>query len=347
MKKDWMVKESELDDDQLRILMAVLDKSMVVEGCAGSGKSILALMKAQRIQNERSDNYVVYVFTKALCAYMQEGRQALGLRGRFLYNRAPNAPLQCPQADYIIVDEIQDFTREEVQTFIKATRKNFFFFGDTSQSIYQNFKNTLPVNAILGLFPPNNCPRHDPLYRNYRLPVHVAELAQHVGIGLNPFDRGIYKSPYMDMPYVLYFDNLRAQVEFISQALKKNDHDDAVIIAKDNNAVDVIHELLDNMGIKHELKSKNTGYTLNFNSDNPKVMTVHSAKGLQFRTVFVVGVEEFSGNNDYRSMLYVAMTRTYRHLYLLHSGPLPFYFPPASSGLYKTSVTSEETTKDI
>lgn len=53
MKKDWMIKESELDDDQIRVLTATLDKSCIVSGCAGSGKSVLALIKAQRIQKEK------------------------------------------------------------------------------------------------------------------------------------------------------------------------------------------------------------------------------------------------------------------------------------------------------
>ena len=70
MKKDWMVKESELDEYGIKALMAVLDKSCIVTGCAGSGKSVLALLKAQRIQKERGDNYKIIVFTKALCQYM-------------------------------------------------------------------------------------------------------------------------------------------------------------------------------------------------------------------------------------------------------------------------------------
>ena len=62
MKKDWMIKESELDDDQIKVLTATLDKSCVISGCAGSGKSVLALIKAQRIQKERGDNYEIIVY---------------------------------------------------------------------------------------------------------------------------------------------------------------------------------------------------------------------------------------------------------------------------------------------
>ena len=31
MKKDWMIKESELDDDQIKVLMETLDKSGVMD----------------------------------------------------------------------------------------------------------------------------------------------------------------------------------------------------------------------------------------------------------------------------------------------------------------------------
>ena len=74
-KKDWMIKESELDEDQIRVLMAANQKSLVISGCAGSGKSVLALIKAQRIQNEMGNDYQIIVYTKALCGYMKAGRR--------------------------------------------------------------------------------------------------------------------------------------------------------------------------------------------------------------------------------------------------------------------------------
>lgn len=87
MKKDWMIKESELDDDQIKVLMGTLDKSCIVSGCAGSGKSVLALIKAQRIQKEFGNNYKIIVFTKALCNYMNSGKQELGLTNDFYYHK--------------------------------------------------------------------------------------------------------------------------------------------------------------------------------------------------------------------------------------------------------------------
>lgn len=69
-----MIKESELDDDQIKVLMETLDKSCIVAGCAGSGKSVLALIKAQRVQKEYGNDYKIIVFTKALCNYMNSGK---------------------------------------------------------------------------------------------------------------------------------------------------------------------------------------------------------------------------------------------------------------------------------
>ena len=54
MPRDFMVKESMLDDYQMDLLDRTLDRSLVVSGCAGSGKSVIALQKAKRIQAERA-----------------------------------------------------------------------------------------------------------------------------------------------------------------------------------------------------------------------------------------------------------------------------------------------------
>ena len=43
MKKDWMIKESELDDDQIKVLTATLDKSCVISGCAGKRLCVYTL----------------------------------------------------------------------------------------------------------------------------------------------------------------------------------------------------------------------------------------------------------------------------------------------------------------
>lgn len=368
MKKDWMIKLSELDDDQNIVFMATLDKSCIVEGCAGSGKSVLALIKAQRIQKERGNNYKIIVFTKALCNYMNSGKQELGLandfyyyeewkyqrepRGRYMvYSRDENGEKipYMPSADYIIVDEIQDFTIEEIQEFVKAAKKNFFFFGDTAQSIYDGLKEggTLPVDLIKARIPQTLGAKSFQLYRNYRLPKPVAKVAQRIGVDTE-YVEGTYKSDEQSVPRIIRYDDLKSQVEAIKRIIQAQNLTDVGILMPHNDKVKIVYEALNELGGNYEVRYNdkedwhNSKDTLNFKSTNPKVMTYHSAKGLQFETVFLPNLEDYDeehGESD-RKALYVAMTRTYRNLYVMYSGYLPDVISDnVDTSLYKTTET--------
>ena len=390
MKKDWMIIESELDEDQIKVLNATNDKSCIVSGGAGSGKSVLALIKAQRIQREKGNNYQIIVFTKTLCNYMNAGRKELGLQNSFSFheewkwkkylkrylnglsfmvyekdsngNRIPNKP----SSDYVIVDEIQDFSKEEIQEFIEATNKHFFFFGDTAQSIYEGFKETMPVERINGeLY--NYKAKTFSLFRNYRLPKPVAKVVQYVGVELDGFDIDTYKSEETALPRFIQYDNFSNQIEAIARMINNGSVFDVAILVPHNHDVKRVSELLNNQNITHESKYneytdsegnivyekttngennkwKTTSDNLDFTTENPKIMTYHSAKGLQFGTVFLPGVEEKTEDSE-RKSLYVAMTRTYRNLYVMYSGNLPFPLSQVPNDLYKT--TEKDIVEDI
>ncbi|MDY3091179.1 MAG: AAA family ATPase [Porphyromonas sp.] len=340
MKKDWMIKESELDDDQLHVLMETLDKSCVVSGCAGSGKSVLALIKAQRVQKERGDDYKVIVFTKALCRYMNSGRRELGLKNEFYYHWDWVRNHKCSPAKYIIVDEIQDFSEEEIYQFLQATGKNFFFFGDTAQSIYEGLKTTVAVDEIRDIVPIGTKVKNWELYRNYRLPLPVARVVQAVGIDLPPFIESVYKSRETAMPAFLKCQTLGEQIGTIHRIISQRGLTDVAILLPTNKDVLRIYQLLEELGGNYELKC-NTQDDLNFTSSNPKIMTYHSAKGLQFEAVFLPCIENFSGEEKDRKALYVAMTRTYRNLYVLYTGRLPAPLSSINSCLYNTTEVED------
>lgn len=363
MKKDWMIKESELDDDQIKVLIETLDKSCIVTGCAGSGKSVLALIKAKRIQKEYGTNYIVIVFTKSLCKYMNSGRQELGLTNDFYYHKEwkyqreyrgshmvykrdenHNYIPYMPSADYIIVDEIQDFERDEIREFLNATNKNFFFFGDTAQSIYEEFRDTISVDEIRFIVPREKKVKNWELYRNYRLPLSVAKIVQFVGIDLPPFIESTYKSKESSIPRFLKYKSKDEQIKAIHDIISKSNMTDVAILLPDNNSVRKVYNQLIVMGGNYELKcndKEGNQDNLNFTSSNPKIMTYHSAKGLQFETVFLPYMEDFSGEDSKRKALYVAMTRTYRNLYIIYSIKLPLPLSNIDNALYKTTEVDE------
>lgn len=347
MKKDWMIKESELDENQRSVLNAVVDKSCIVSGCAGSGKSILALVKAQRIQKERGNDYQIVVFTKALCRYMNSGRKQLGLNKTFTYHWDWKNRLHCPKSDYIIVDEIQDFTTDEIREFIQATRKQFFFYGDTAQSIYEGLKDTIGVDDIRFSINEARNAKYWELYNNYRLPVPVARLSQYIGVDLPPFVASTYKSPEKEVPHIIEYDSYTEQLEAIHRIIEDQNLTDVAILLPHNNNVLFAYNHLRNMGGNYELRYKdNEDYkqsqdTLNFDSSNPKIMTYHSAKGLQFETVFLPFLEDYE--EEQRKALYVAVTRTYKNLYLMWSDYEPDFLSDIPNDLY---ITEETTTID-
>lgn len=341
-----MIKESELDDDQIKVLTATLDKSCIVSGCAGSGKSVLALVKAQRIQKERGNDYEIIVYTKALCRYMESGRKALGLNNPFYYHWEWRNKENKPMADYIIVDEIQDFTSEEIQEFINAARKNFFFFGDTAQSIYDGFKVTVALKDIGDLLPQGNKPKKSKLYNNYRLPIQVARFVQYVGV-LDPFEENTYKNAGGDdsIPHVLQYESPIEQIEAIKRIIGDRLTDVAILLPL-NEQVKEVGKILTSLEVNYEQQYRdredfrNSKDNLNFNTSNLKLMTYHSAKGLQFETVFLPLLETFDVEAK-RKALYVAMTRTYKQLYIMYSGNLPNVLADIPAELYTKKEVEE------
>lgn len=250
-------------------------------------------------------------------------------------------------ADYIIVDEIQDFTSEEIQEFINAARKNFFFFGDTAQSIYDGLKVTVALEDIGYLLPQGNKPKMSELYRNYRLPIQVAKFVQYVGEGLNPFEESTYKNAGGDdsIPHVLQYESPIEQIEAIKRIIGDRLTDVAILLPH-NEQIKEVGEMLTSLEVNYEQQYRdredfrNSKDNLNFNTSNLKLITYHSAKGLQFETVFLPLLET-SDIEAKRKALYVAMTRTYKQLYIMYSGNLPNVLADIPAELYTQKEVEE------
>ena len=329
--KEWDVKNP--DEDQLVLIKKTLDKSMLIAGCAGSGKSVIALHKAMKI-HEAGGDVILIAFTKSLNRYMEAGRTDNGLGKRFFYHWQWKHE-GMPKADYVIVDEIQDFTRSEIEEFMSAANKSYFFFGDTAQSIYGKIRpGTLTVEEISDL----TGLKILHLYNNYRLPKPVAQITQtYVGVDVNPYEEAVYQSKERERPRFLMFESVAKQADAIVALINKNKWRNVGILLPSNSAVCEMYGYLQERHLvcesKYESKnSANSGNdeqdflqasndSLNFRSENPKLMTYHSAKGLQFETVILPMFVE-AKSQAARKALYVAMTRTYRNLYVMYTGKL-------------------------
>ncbi|MBR3413587.1 MAG: ATP-binding domain-containing protein [Bacteroidales bacterium] len=333
-KRSFYVKDSELDDYQVKVINKKTDNSYIVKGCAGSGKSILALWKAKQIQDEHRGSYMYIVFTKALMQYMADGIKEVGILQRNVdyhwhwVNRAG-----CPSADYIIVDEAQDFSKEDIELFRSKARKALLLYGDSAQQLYTFIqdKKTVSMEDIqyFTKFPVEQ------LVFNHRLPKKIARVAQYINSENDELEERCTVEG-TEKPRILEYPTVEKQYDAIIELIQNKHMEDVGILFRQNDEVEEAYNYFQEHGLNVEAKF-GQHMDLDFTSDNPKLMTYHSSKGLQFENVFLPDctVED----DDNRNPLYVAVTRTYQSLYILHSGNLSSLFDDVPKDLYETSLS--------
>jgi len=340
-KQTFFVNEEELDGFQEQLLQKRIERSMVVSGCAGSGKSILALWKAKQIQDlQGGATYKFIVFTKALNQYMSDGIRTIGLdNNNFLYHHQWRAQ-GCPAADFIIVDEIQDFEQNDIAEFKAAAHRAFFFWGDSAQSIYRGLRDTqniLTIAAEAQIEP-------EQLHFNHRLPRKIARFAALL-TGDNELVQRCRKEG-TEMPRILRFRTFEQQLDVAMEQIKNRKITDAAIMFPTNDEVKRAYDYLRSKG--HSIEAKyddranhnNSRMDLDFKSDNPKLMTYHSSKGLQFEAVFLPECDFCQETGS--APLYVAITRSYQYLFVMYSTVLSRFFDVVPTGLYLTTIEEEK-----
>jgi superfamily I DNA/RNA helicase len=145
---------------------------------------------------------------------------------------------------------------------------------------------------------------------------------------VQPYKDRVYQSKEKDLPHIVGFKSDAEQIQMLVELFKNTDMSNVGILLPDNNMVVELYErLLANkvhVECKYSLDRDLTINTLNFNTPKPKLMTYHSAKGLQFKRVILPLCLPVSGEDNQKA-LYVAMTRTQKELTIMYTGD----FPPA------------------
>ena len=346
-KRSFYVKDSELDDYQVKVINKKTDNSYIVKGCAGSGKSILALWKAKQIQDEHKGTFLYVVYTKSLRQYMNDGIMQVGLParnvvnydacfswGRDQFGSFVRGGWKMGNYDYIILDEAQDFSREDIDILKSKVNKAFLIYGDTAQQLYKFLKGKVTVSMediqYFTKYP------IEQLVFNHRLPKKIARLAQYLNSENDELEERCTEEG-TEKPKILQYQTIEAQYDAIISLIQNRNMEDVGILFRHNEEVERAYNYFKNHGMNVEAKYGKF-MDLDFNSDNPKLMTYHSSKGLQFEHVFLpeCTVEE----EEDRNPLYVAITRSYRALYIMHSGNLSSLFDAVPKDVYDTTLSS-------
>ncbi|MCS6872365.1 MAG: ATP-dependent helicase [Anaerolineae bacterium] len=255
-------------------------------------------------------------------------------------------PLQ-PSYDHIIVDEVQDLSAARLRVILTllgtSPETSLFMVGDIAQSIYSRGF----AWRDLGL---NMRGRSASLRKNFRNTRQIAEAAAHLYahnqqlrnaeefVDPEPIERTgpkpcIVQAERMNHVPSALLEKLLSLVEGETFRLS-----DFAILAPTNDLCKEYQRALQRAQLRSVIHTQDE---FNLFEEQVKVLTIHSAKGLEFPVVFVVGLhedilprrshalseEELALHMEReRTLLYVAMTRASEGLFLFTAKERPSRF---------------------
>lgn len=237
---------------------------------------------------------------------------------------------------HIIVDESQDLTKVQLEIvsllYNNKPYSSLMFVADIAQSIY-NHSWLVKGRSFTSIGYDMTGKSHQ-LSKNYRTTVQIAKCAYSlISQDPNIIDDENYVAPsHIDkqgtLPVLKIYKTMDDEAYFIYNEIQKLKSDynlkDIVVISKTKKYLEEFSLKLNQLGLESKVISKEDS---DFEEDNIKLITMHSIKGLEFKVVFIVGLNKknipsnITLSDEYmetieRKLLYVAMTRANELLYL-------------------------------
>lgn len=348
----WLVPREELTADQLRAVELNLDRHRLIMGAPGSGKTLVLMHRARYLLDRyrwAPDRFHIFVFTNVLHQYIRSALEDLALpeqcvstfddwcvqyHERFISRRLPwNAAARQP--DYgairaavrrhaagrrlfeaVMVDEGQDLPPEDV-AFLAQIAGHVTVAMDRRQQIYEEGSEEAEILRALGLR------RSDvALLDAFRCSEYIVRIASEFLPDPRERDAFLHQARGMsrdrETPLLYLASDFRDEKTRLLEALRERQLADrsVALLFPLNRQVGGFAEWLRTEGF--EVETRKSG--LDFDSARPKLLTIHSAKGLTFDSVLLprLVLGSFPGGLQARRerLLYVAITRATRWVYL-------------------------------
>ncbi|UEC20018.1 3'-5' exonuclease [Clostridium septicum] len=316
MDKVIQITIRDCDEKQLNILGSSLDEYLVT-GPAGSGKSMIAMIKAMELYNN-NNKFRIIIYTKALSEFIIGKLKRVDIKNikdYILCGYEFQKEDISEDIDYIIIDEVQDFNLKNIEYCRNMAKKGCFLFGDDLQQIYP--KNTDGKNIIKNLI--DSDIKLFKLEKTYRFPKKIAFFSELIKDNHGDISNlCIEEGGDENTPRMIEFKNRDAEMTYIVDTIKNEGWKDVGILVRNNDMAQIVYDELRKKGCICDYKIKDE-MKLDFTNDNPKILTYHSSKGLEFERVFIPQCdvdEDDSTNLNLREALYVACTRTSKTLIL-------------------------------
>jgi len=279
----------ELSEEQQKVID--YDGSCLCIAGPGSGKTRTLVEKAEKLYKEGKD-FICLTFTRSAASEMRSrmpGIQAQTIHS-FCYGEVDwkgdydrmlldfNSSKVKLKFDYVLIDEVQDLSRDQLDVVLSIIGNKLFAVGDPYQSIY-GFNGALG-SAVMQELKSIGC-KEFYLRLNYRSCTAIVEILNTI------YSRGLRSASVKDTGLV-------------------------TVLSRTNADVKVVSEYLESKGIGYtvrygasELRPKKEEF---HGSDKLKVMTCHCSKGLEFDYVILYNwFPEDSGEE--MNLYYVSVAR--------------------------------------
>ena len=263
-----------------------------------------------------------------------------------LRRKALEVATQLPEKPYqaLIIDEAQDLSPVSLRLLLALVPsfQRVYLTADASQSIFQRGFSWKQVHADLQVR------QRRILLRNYRNTQQIATACATILQGTDAGDtEGPVQEPFPyqgNPPTVLLVDNWKQEIQAIRDFLTKAAqqfrlplHGSAVLCPNEQVCQEIAQRLT-KLGMKAEFVS---GKMLDINKPHIKVLTLHSAKGLEFPFVVVMGLKQGllpyvnpclppdeapAAIDEQRRLFYVGCSRAMRALMVCGSRSKPSTF---------------------
>ena len=253
--------------------------------------------------------------------------------------------IESKKYDAILIDEGQDFEPSWLKLVYHSLNPNtnsLLLVEDRAQQIYHRKS----LSKEIGL---SFQGRSKILNINYRNTLEIIVFAwdfyQHFSKGVKPAlkDGAMEIIPprsanrHGPLPVIKRFKNFVTEAKYIGEEIIRLHDDEGIgyediailyrVKQFDTAYVDTLQKILRSKKIPHYWLAENNWSKRNFRrkEDGVKLSTVESAKGLEFKVVFICNVDNFPFTlvDDLQrevSLMYIALTRAVDYLYLTYSG---------------------------
>lgn len=366
MSDTWWIDEGELLEEQLEVLGKDLNIDLLLSGPPGSGKTNLLLLRANHLfLSQPGSEFYIICFTSLLQKFIRTGssiysfpenriitqmklfEQVLGDHGKL-----PRRTVGCTYKEreaqlksamvslmsdglakesfpILLIDEAQDYSKLDFSIF-KHLAKNISCAGDIRQEIYDTGKNSKSWMEEHEWHDSVNLKYH------HRVAPAILEVADKIMLGKFHHQPMIGTHQYKGEPgfvEVLGGLDLEKQINTAAPKIEKQ------LNVYPGKLIGILIPLKDQINEVYEKLSAIPGLTgkvtnamsSEFNPSLPIwVSTVHSSKGLEFRSVHIFAADTFSEFREHeRRVAFMAVTRAKTALNIYHNAPLHAFFASA------------------